>query len=242
MFELIYKLPFFKGKSVHNPTVLTLSPKVARIKAGSTHSGRGDSGTSELIEGIRLPKHSPAHRVYGEIEEIRNNISWLLWLDSSQHFLEDYETYLFQWFIENIHSLGTYCFTWGSDTSTKHIFPTTVLDSMDKRIKFLQDKLKGESLENCRDFLSFRDERLLRLDSVRVNFRKLESAYSEWHSILYGLQPMQNSRLDTSALLNRCSNYVFWVTRYMTLKLNITEIYWSAGVTEFNPPSFELVE
>lgn len=47
--QYFYKLPFFKGKSVHNPTVLTLSTKIPRIKSGTSHYGKGDDGYSEFV-------------------------------------------------------------------------------------------------------------------------------------------------------------------------------------------------
>lgn len=209
------------------------SKKVPRIKLGTKHYGKGDDLSSEFIKGLRLPKHSPAHRVYGEIEKTKWALSMVLVCHLQDPFLEEFDEYQIQWFIENLHSLGTYCFTWGSDDSINHIFPKIVVETLDKRINYLQ-----LDLDDCRDFLSFRDTRLLWLDFARISFRKLESSYSEWYATLYGLAPITNSKKETSALLNRSSTYLFWVTRYTTKKLGIDELYWEAKVTDYNPPKF----
>lgn len=242
--QIFYSLPFFKsGKSVNNPTVLTISPKVARIKSGTRHYSRGDDGTSEFIKGIRLPKHSSAHKVYGEIESSKWTCSRVLLADSETPFLEDFEKYQLQWFLDNLHSLGAFCFNWGRDESVDHIFPIDVLDTIEERIRYFQSKeICGEVIGDCEDFVSFKDRRLLLLEMLRMTFRSLESNYVLWHSTLYGLQKMEGARLDTQALLNRCSTYVFWATRYYALKLGIKENIWEAKVGSYNPPRFEVEE
>lgn len=246
MFELIYKLPFFKGKSVHNPIALTLSSqveKLPRIKSGTRHYSRGDDGTSEFIKGIRLPKHSPAHLVYSALEFSKWCCSKILLNNTKSPFLEEFEVYQLQWFIENLHSLGAFCFNWGSDDSINHIFPIEVLDTIERRIEYLQNtEVNGKTLGDCQDFLSFTDGRLLSLDLARLAFRILETTYTLWHFTLYGLKKMEGARLDTSALINRTSTYLFWVSRYSTLKLNLDENIWEAKVGNYNPPSFEVEE
>jgi len=52
----------------------------------------------------------------------------------------------------------------------------------------------------------------------------------------------QGARKDTAAILNRISIYIFFAIRYYSLKLGTPESYWQAGVTEFNPPKFEIEE
>ena len=231
------------GNNVNNPTLIVSKKTTPRIKLGTTHYGKGDDLTSEFIKGLRLPKHSPAHHVYGEIEKTKWALSMILVYHLQEPFLEEFEEYQIQWFIENLHSLGSYCFTWGSDESTNHIFPSSVLKNIDKRIKYLQmDKVNGKSLVDCQDFLSFKDIRLLWIDFARISFRKLESAYSEWYSTLFGLQTISNSKRETSALLNRSSTYMFYIARHTSLKLGIDEIYWKAKVTEYTPPIFEVRE
>lgn len=232
------------GSSLGNPTPIVLSSRVtSRIKLGSSQYGKGDDLTSEFIKGLRLPKHSPAHHVYGEIEKTKWALSMILVCHLQESFLEEFEEYQIQWFIENLHSLGSYCFTWGSDESTNHIFPSSVLETLDRRIQYLQlDRVEDKSLADCQDFLSFKDIRLLWIDFARISFRKLESAYSEWYSTLFGLQKINNSKKETSALLNRSSTYLFYVTRHASLKLGIDEIYWTAKVTDYNPPTFEVKE
>ena len=247
MFELIYKLPFFtrvgRGKSVHNPTVLTLSTKVPRIKSGTSHYGRGDDGYSEFVEGLRLPKHSPAHQIYGEVERTKWALSKVLYLNKQVPFLEPFDAYQLEWFCENLHSLGSYCFSWGKDTSTNHIYPVEVLSTIEKRIKYIQNiEIDNKIIGHCQDFLSFDDERLLELDFARMCFRKLESNYFLWYTTIYGLVPIEGTKKDTLALLNRASIYIWWVMRHTSRILKIQEIYWAAKVTPYNPPSFEIEE
>ena len=237
-----YQLPFFKGKSVHNPIVLTPSTnvkKVPRIKSGTRHYSRGDDGTSEFIKGIRLPKHSPAHLVYSALEFSKWCCSKILVINTQSPFLEEFEVYQLQWFIENLHSLGAFCFNWGSDDSINHIYPNEVLDTIERRIEYLQTtEVNGKTLGDCQDFLSFTDGRLLSLDLARLAFRVLETTYTLWHFTLYGLKKMEGARLETSALINRTSTYLFWVSRYSTLKLDLDENIWSSKVSNYNPPEF----
>lgn len=231
------------GDNTDSSTLVIVSDKVARIKSGTRHYSRGDDGTSEFIKGIRLPKHSPAHLVYSALEFSKWCSSKILVANSKSFFLEEFEEYQLHWFIENLHSLGAFCFNWGSDESLNHIFPIEVLDTIDKRIKYLQTtEINGKSLGDCEDFLSFTDSRLLSLDLARLAFRILETTYSLWHFTLYGLKKMEGARLDTSALLNRTSTYLFWVSRYTTLKLNLEENVWKAKVGSYNPPTFEVKE
>lgn len=237
-----YQLPFFKGRSVHNPIVLIPSTNVKRlprIKSGTRHYSRGDDGTSEFIKGIRLPKHSPAHLVYSALEFSKWCCSKILVSNIQSPFLEEFEVYQLQWFIENLHSLGAFCFNWGSDDSINHIYPNEVLDTIERRIEYLQTtKINGKTLGDCQDFLSFTDGRLLSLDLARLAFRVLETTYTLWHFTLYGLKKMEGARLDTSALINRTSTYLFWVSRYSTLKLDLDENIWSSKVSSYNPPEF----
>lgn len=242
MFNFLYKLPFFRDRNVHNPTTFTLSSqveKLPRIKSGTRHYSRGDDGTSEFIKGIRLPKHSPAHLVYSALEFSKWCCSKILLNNTKSPFLEEFEVYQLQWFIENLHSLGAFCFNWGSDDSINHIFPMEVLDTIERRIEYLQTtEVNGKILGDCQDFLSFTDGRLLSLDLARLAFRILETTYTLWHFTLYGLKKMEGARLDTSALINRTSTYLFWVSRYSTLKLNLDENVWEAKIGNYNPPKF----
>src|SRR4028119_432439 len=243
MFELIYKLPFLRGKNVHNLTTLTLSTKAPRIKSGTRHYSRGDDGTSEFIKGIRLPKHSAAHLVYWTLEFGKWCCSLVLVSNNKSQFLEEFEEFQLQWFIENLPSLGAFCFNWGRDDSTDHIFPIDVLDTIEKRIEYLQTtEVNGKVLGDCQDFVYFTDSRLLTLDLARLAFRILEITYSLWHFTLYGLTKMEGARLDTSALLNRTSTYIFWISRYTTLKLGLNENTWKAKIGSYNPPKFEVEE
>jgi hypothetical protein len=105
-FSLLF--PKKTGNSVHNPTPIILSEKVARIKSGTRHYSRGDDGTSEFIKGIRLAKHSPAHLVYSALEFSKWCCSKILLRNSESPFLEEFEQYQLQWFIENLHSLGAF--------------------------------------------------------------------------------------------------------------------------------------
>lgn len=230
----------FNGRETNSNHSIINRPRIA---LGTAHYGKGDDLTSEFIKGLRLPKHSPAHHVYGEIEKTKWALSMILVTHFQEPFLEDFEVYQIEWFIENLHSLGSYCFTWGSDESTNHIFPSSVLETINSRIQYLQlDEVNSKSLQDCQDFLSFKDIRLLWIDFARISFRKLESAYSEWYSTLFGLQKISNSKKETSALLNRSSTYMFYVARHTSLKLGIDEIYWQAKVTDYNPPKFEIKE
>lgn len=215
-----------------------------RIVLGDKFYGTGDSLTSLFINGKRLSKDSPAHRVYSGISETKHELSYFLYKHSKQPFLEEVDIYILDWFKTNLHSLGSFCFFWGDEEkSIKHIFPKKVLEGLEYRIYYFQNTLvNGKRMKDCQDFLSYSDVRLLRLDRLNNCFRDLEIDYTAWHRQLFGLVEPEGVRQDTAAILNRISTYLFSAIRYYSLKFDIPESYWQAEVTDFNPPNFEIVQ
>ena len=214
--------------------------KKPRIKKGNKFYGNGDDLTSNFIDGTRLPKHSPAHRVYSRISHTKNTLCYFLAkYDTSNTFLESFDYYIFLYLKDNLHSLGSFCFLWGSDEAKKHIFPKELLKALEDRIEYFQTtEINGKYLDDCQDFLTHSDIRFIRLDHLNNHFRDLEIAYAAWHSELFGISKPVNSRKDTAALLNRLSTYIFNMTRYYALKFDVKECYWQAEISEFNPPNY----
>lgn len=217
-----------------------LDIKKPRIKKGTSNYGTGDSLDSNFINGIRLPKHSPAHRVYSKISHTKNTLCYFLAkYDTDTTFLEEFDNYVFNYLKDNLHSLGSFCFLWGSDEAKKHIFPKELLTALEDRIEYFQTtEVNSKCLNDCLDFLTHKDIRFIRLDHLNNHFRDLEIAYAAWHFELFGISKPVNSRKDTAALLNRLSTYIFNMTRYYALKLEVNECYWQAEITEFNPPIY----
>ena len=215
--------------------------KKPRIKKGTKFYGMGDDLTSNFINGNRLPKHSPAHKVYSHISHTKNTLCYFLAkYDKDTTFLESFDNYVFNYLKDNLHSLGSFCFLWGSDEAKKHIFPKTLLTALEDRIDYFQNtEINDKCLEDCQDFLTHDDIRFIRLDHLNNHFRDLEIAYAAWHFELFGISKPVNSRKDTAALLNRLSTYIFNMTRYYSLKFNVEECYWKAEISEFIPPDYE---
>ena len=261
---------FFSPKKTEG-SVNNSPPLKPRIVLGTKFYGTGDSLTSLFLNGKRLPKDSPAHRVYSGISETKHELSYFLcehnpelpfllrwlgwkWLPNCIKllflrvdqipYLEERDIYILEWFKTNLHSLGSFCFLWGKESDdNKHIFPKSVLKDLEDRITYFQTtEINGKALTDCQDFLSYSDIRLLRLDRLNNAFRDLEIDYTAWHRHLFGLVEPEGARQDTAAILNRISTYLFSAIRYYSLKLNIPESYWQAGVTDYNPPTFDVKE
>lgn len=197
--------------------------KKPRIKNGICF-GSGDSGRSNLKDGSKLPKNSPRCKVYGSIESIKNHLSVYL---CTYQLKSDFDVYVFNWLVKNLHSLGSYVFVNGR--TTDHAFPDNLLELLETRIIHIQ-----ETTDDCMDFLILDDSRLLLLDRIRIEIRELEVHYTDWY---FNSLPENDTKLHTvytASVLNRLSAYLFNLIRYE--HIGIPEKHWQGKITPFEPP------
>lgn len=201
--------------------------------------GKGDLGYSYVLaNNPPLLKSSPACKIQGEIEGLRNSIEDLL---CTSHLLQGDLVYLLSWLNRNVFSLASFCYL-KADTET-HILPESLLDFLNSKTKELK-KLLGD----CPDFMSQSHLTLIKLDGVRIKVRSLEQRYTSWrYSSEVTETLMSNTDLIPTvnfhaAILNRLSAYLFEATRYESSLLRengevIEARYWQATVEEFNIPT-----
>ncbi len=203
-----------------------------RIKNGQCY-GTGDNLTSLFLHGKRLHKDSPAHRIYSQLSHLKNKITGFLISDG--HNLDPFDLYTLEWFRDNLHSLGSYCFMWGD--SERHVFPSTLLSSIECRIEFFQDHTT-----DCLDFLIQDNKFFVALDEINNHVRDLEIAYVAWHRTLFGECPPSDSRALIAQILNRLSTYVFNLQRYSAVQMGVKETHWKGAVSEYCPPEYRSIE
>ena len=204
-----------------------------RISNGACF-GTGDNLTSLLVNKKRLPKDSPAHRIYSKVEHTKNAICLAL-IQTESEQLEEFDAYTLYWLRDNLHSLGSHCFLWGK--TKNHTFPENLLEELENRIYYFQS-----SLEDCEDFLIQTNTYFVLLDEVRVWLREVEAAYVAWHRTLFGELPVSEDRKVSASILNRVSTYLFNLERYYAKKWGYTENVWKGATNkplEYNPPHKE---
>jgi len=206
--------------------IMQIKEKKPRIKNGVCY-GSGDRMRSNLKDGSRLPKNSARCKVYGSIESIKNYISTYLSWNNPRHDLDDYDLYVLEWLIANLHSLGSYVFVNGR--TDDHAFPDNLLGSLENRIAKIQSQTG-----DCMDFLILDDPLLLLLDRIRIEIRELEVNYSTWYFEELPEKDASPHALYIAAVLNRLSAYLFNVIRYE--HIGVPERHWQGKITEFKPP------
>jgi cob(I)alamin adenosyltransferase len=200
--------------------------------------GSGDFGYSNLLEGIYLRKDSPACRVQGSIEEVRNDIQRLL---SVHDIYNPNLNYVLNWLNQNLFSLASFCYKRGD--GNKYQFPSQLLEYLDLKILNLK-----QINEDCIDFTMQSNIKFINMDKVRISIRKLESNYIEWwYSEAITNFLMQNPHLikqveKHSSILNRLSAYLFECLRYEASihaekGENVSITYWKNYTEKFLPPN-----
>jgi cob(I)alamin adenosyltransferase len=205
---------------------------MSRIKKNYVKTGRGDTLYSEFTEGELTHKSDPANIVYGKIEEFKLHISSVQFFMPEQ--LDEYDMYIFNYLSQNLYSIGSFCYLKGK--TEKHNIDPELLASIAQRIATLEAYIN----EHCKDFIIAQDLRIIEIERLRVSVRALELSFATWHAKYFGTQPPEGNRLNIAALLNRLSTYFFWLTRYYTVKFELTETHWLPKMDKFEPPSYNL--
>ena len=225
--------------------------KQPRIKNGVRPTG--DDGKTSLIKGERIPKSHKAIRVYGSNERFSNDLQLFifkygsLYGDESLNILEEEDVEILTWLVINLNNLSAFCY-WKGEKSD-FCFPETFLDYLNKRIDYFQSHL-----DDCKDFLTFTDEKYILLDRCRISARQVESEFTAWREFcfgkldykykkwnpLYWLQKLRNRFKNDNedvilmaSILNRLSGYIWNLNRYLMLKNKVEERHWSGGVMKF---------
>lgn len=200
-------------------------------------SGKGDDGYSQLMNGIRIPKNHEACNFYGAVEELQQAISECLFYNSDNIYSSD-TVYVLKWLFRNLFSLSSFVFL-KADTS-RHQFPDSFLSYIESQCSLLSSQIGSAP-----DFLSYTHISLLHFNKIRIAVRKLESCYVAWrrsdemvrHQLSH--PELINVIAYHSAILNRLSSYLFWITRKQSQflssqGLSLEEQYWQSEIESFN--------
>jgi len=173
----------------------------------------GDKGETALLGGTRVPKHHIRIEAYGTVDELNSWIGQIR--DSVQTEFE-----------KELYKIQNYLFTIGSHLATtpsKEV-KMSLPDLEDGQIKFLEERIDimEETLPALTNFvLPGGDASASKIHIARCVCRRAER-------ISVALSSEENIDQRIVQYLNRLSDYLFVLSRYVLQKNNGTEVIWDA--------------
>jgi len=173
----------------------------------------GDKGETALLGGTRVPKHHIRIEAYGTVDELNSWIGQIR--DSVQTEFE-----------EELYKIQNYLFTIGSHLATtpsKEV-KMSLPDLEDGQIKFLEERIDimEETLPALTNFvLPGGDASASKIHIARCVCRRAER-------ISVALSSEEDIDQSIVQYLNRLSDYLFVLSRYVLQKNNGTEVIWDA--------------
>jgi len=173
----------------------------------------GDKGETALLGGTRVPKHHIRIEAYGTVDELNSWIGQIR--DSVQTEFE-----------EELYKIQNYLFTIGSHLATtpsKEV-KMSLPDLEDGQIKFLEERIDimEETLPALTNFvLPGGDASASKIHIARCVCRRAER-------ISVALSSEEDIDQRIVQYLNRLSDYLFVLSRYVLQKNNGTEVIWDA--------------
>jgi len=173
----------------------------------------GDKGETALLGGTRVPKHHIRIEAYGTVDELNSWIGQIR--DSVQTEFE-----------KELYKIQNYLFTIGSHLATtpsKEV-KMSLPDIEDGQIKFLEERIDimEETLPALTNFvLPGGDASASKIHIARCVCRRAER-------ISVALSSEEDIDQRIVQYLNRLSDYLFVLSRYVLQKNNGTEVIWDA--------------
>lgn len=173
----------------------------------------GDKGETALLGGTRVPKHHIRIEAYGTVDELNSWIGQIR--DSVQMEFE-----------KELYKIQNYLFTIGSHLATtpsKEV-KMSLPDLEDGQIKFLEERIDimEETLPALTNFvLPGGDASASKIHIARCVCRRAER-------ISVALSSEEDIDQRIVQYLNRLSDYLFVLSRYVLQKNNGTEVIWDA--------------
>jgi cob(I)alamin adenosyltransferase len=180
----------------------------------------GDSGETSLLGGTRVRKAEHRISMYGEVDELNSHLGYLLGLIAKHDSLNSV--------IKTITLVQHELFNLGSllacEPGNRSKFKLTPLSNdlvvlMEKEI----DQMNEELPELKNFILPGGVQEVAYAHICRTVTRRIE------RSLVYFKDTVQDHELDSAiTLVNRLSDYLFTVARYLSLKLNVPEVIWKS--------------
>ena len=172
----------------------------------------GDDGTTSLSGGRRVPKQSLRVEAYGSVDEL---IAWigLIRVHEHNHSRSGILVYIQDQLMRCAAALAHD----SSNEKSKSILPemdcTTIIEQEIDKMEGLLPKLKNFILPGGSDIVSY-------CHIARCVCRRAERA-------VLRLKEAEESPEIVTRFLNRLSDYLFVLSRYLSLELDNKEVIWS---------------
>lgn len=190
------------------------------MKKSKVYTGGGDTGQTSLVSGNRVSKGDHRIHTYGEVDELNSHLGVVLSLMKSQVvFEEEYDV---------IEKIQCSLFDLGSNLACEEEFRIKYnLPQIDiAKVKLLEkviDRLDSQ-LPPLKNFILPGGSLIAsHLHVARTVCRRIERN-------LVAFEANDNEVLPLNALvfINRLSDYLFVMARYVNFKLHIQEILWKS--------------
>lgn len=189
------------------------------MKKSLIYTRTGDSGTTSLVGGVRVPKTHVRLEAYGTIDELNSNLGVLISL-----LEEDENRQLLQYAQHKLFALGSYLATDQSQTNLH-----------------LESHISAESIELLEQAIDKVDASLPRLNAFILPGGALSASVCHVcrtvcrraERRILALEEQENCEIDSKVkqFVNRLSDYLFILARKLNQLTQQDEIYWDKNCT-----------
>ena len=204
--------------------------KEPKINISKVYTKSGDSGKTHLIGGEKVSKDDLRVVAYGEVDELNVTIGFVVFYLKKYPKIKNFEyinTRLLS--IQNeLFNLGTVLASIGAD------LPSDLPEIQDNDILILEDDIDGmnDSLEPLKSFvLPGGNDLILQIHSSRVVCRRTE------RNVATVMREYPNEDIRVLKYLNRLSDYLFVLGRWVSKHLNTEEKLWNPNNISSNKNS-----
>lgn len=188
------------------------------MKKSNVYTGGGDKGETSLVSGNRVSKGDHRIHTYGEVDELNSHLGVVLSLMKSQVvFEEEYET---------IEKIQCALFDLGSNLAcevefrNKYKLPQLTLDKIEVLERVI-DRLDSQ-LPVLKNFILPGGSLIAsHLHVARTVCRRIER-----NLVSFKFEDGEELPENSLVFINRLSDYLFVMARYVNFKLHIEEVLW----------------
>lgn len=182
------------------------------MKKSIIYTRTGDAGTTSLVGGTRVDKHSLRLEAYGTIDELNSHIGLTAAL--TPHDGETAET--LTWIQHRLFDIGGYL---ACDPDGAFTLPTGITDAAISRLEHAIDSLDSQLPAIDRFVLPGGSTAAAVTHIARTVCRRAERRITAL---------AKTAPVDTSVtrFINRLSDYLFVLARFNNVSQNIDEIFW----------------
>lgn len=178
----------------------------------------GDTGETSLLGGTRVSKSEHRISMYGEVDELNSHLGYLLVLIDGQDSLRGVTKTITH--VQNeLFNLGSLL---ACEPLNRHKFNLSPLSNNLVGLLEAEIDQMNEELPALKNFiLPGGAQEVAYAHICRTVTRRLE------RGLVFFKDSVGDSDLDSAIkLVNRLSDYLFTVARYISLKLNVAEVIW----------------